>query len=109
MNATNSSKSFMRASLLLAAFALTTIVGCAATRTQESTGQYVDDTTLTTKVKAAIFNEPMLKSTEINVETFKGRVQLSGFVTSQVAIDKAVMVAQNVSGVGSVKNDMHVK
>ena len=110
MHATNPvSKNFTRASLVLAAFALTAMVGCASTRTQESTGQYVDDTTLTTKVKAAIFNEPMLKSAEINVETFKGRVQLSGFVSSQGAIDKAVMVAQSVGGVGSVKNDMTVK
>ncbi|MEO8135085.1 MAG: BON domain-containing protein [Betaproteobacteria bacterium] len=98
-----------RASTLLAALALTAMVGCAATRTQESTGQYVDDTALTTKVKAAIFNEPTLKSAEINVETFKSRVQLSGFVGSQTAIDKAVFVAQNVAGVGSVKNDMRLK
>ena len=69
----------------------------------------MDDTAITTKVKAAIFNEPTLKSAEINVETFKGRVQLSGFVSSQGDINKAVAVTQAVTGVTSVKNDMRLK
>jgi osmotically-inducible protein OsmY len=90
--------------LLLAVF-----VGCASTAKQEGTGEYVDDTILTTKVKAAVFNEPSLKSREINVETFKGVVQLSGFVGSQADINKAVEVAQGIKGVKSVKNDMLVK
>jgi osmotically-inducible protein OsmY len=98
-----------RISVLVAAVALTALAGCAATSRQESTGQYVDDTTITTKVKAAIFNEPSLKSAEINVETFKGRVQLSGFVGSRASIDRAVQVAQGVSGVTSVGNDMRLK
>ncbi len=84
-------------------------VGCAATPKQEGTGEYIDDTVLTTKVKAAVFNEPSLKSAEINVETFKGVVQLSGFVSSQADINKAVEVARGVKGVKSVKNDMRVK
>ncbi len=88
---------------------LVLFVGCASTAQQESTGGYIDDTVLTTKVKAAIFNEPTLKSMEINVETFKGVVQLSGFVTSQANIDKAVQVTAEVPGVKSVKNDMRVK
>jgi osmotically-inducible protein OsmY len=83
--------------------------GCASTRTGESTGEFMDDTALTTKVKASIFNEPMLKSAEINVETFKGEVQLSGFVSGQDSINKAVEVARGVKGVRSVKNDMRVK
>jgi osmotically-inducible protein OsmY len=98
-----------RISVLVAAVALTALAGCAATSRQESTGQYVDDTSITTKVKAAIFNEPSLKSAEINVETFKGRVQLSGFVGSRASIDRAVQVAQGVSGVTSVGNDMRLK
>jgi osmotically-inducible protein OsmY len=69
----------------------------------------VDDTVLTTKVKAAIFGDPNLKSAEINVETFKGVVQLSGFVTSQAAVNRAVDLARGVSGVKSVKNDMRIK
>jgi osmotically-inducible protein OsmY len=100
---------FSRISVLVAAVALTALVGCASTRQHESPGQYVDDTAITTKVKAAIFNEPMLKSAEINVETFKGRVQLSGFVSSRASIDRAVQVAQGVSGVTSVGNDMRLK
>lgn len=88
---------------------LAVLVGCAPTPTREGTGEYFDDTVITTKVKTAIFAEPTLKSTEINVETFKGVVQLSGFVSSQAAISKAVEVTNGVKGVKSVKNDMLVK
>ena len=98
-----------RISVLLVAVALTAFAGCASTSKQEGTGEYVDDTVLTTKAKAAIFNEPTLKSTEINVETFKGVVQLSGFVSSQSNINKAVEVVRTVRGVVSVKNDMRLK
>ena len=84
-------------------------LGCASTAKQEGTGEYVDDTVITTKVKAAIFNEPSLKSAEINVETFKGVVQLSGFVSSQAAENTAISVARSVGGVKSVKNDMRLK
>jgi len=91
------------------AIVLATLLGCAGTSTKEGTGEYVDDTVITTKVKAAIFNEPMLKSAEINVETFKGTVQLSGFVNSRADINKAVEVARSVGGVTAVKNDMRLK
>ena len=96
-------------SVFIVALMLTAVVGCASTSTKEGTGEYVDDTVITTKVKAAIFNEPTLKSAEINVETFKGVVQLSGFVSSQADINKAVQIARSVEGVKSVKNDMRVK
>jgi osmotically-inducible protein OsmY len=85
------------------------MLGCAATATREGTGEYVDDTVITTKVKTAIFNEPSLKVAEINVETFRGTVQLSGFVRSRTDMDKAVEVARGVGGVTSVKNDMRLK
>jgi len=98
-----------RITVLLAAIAFTAVAGCASTRTQESTGQYIDDTAITTNVKAAILGDPALKSAEINVETFKGRVQLSGFVSSKANMDEAVAVARNVGGVTSVKNDMRLK
>ena len=75
----------------------------------EGTGEYFDDTVITSKVKAAVLNEPTLKSAEINVETFKGVVQLSGFVNSQADITRAVEVARGVPGVKSVKNDMRRK
>jgi len=91
------------------AILLASLLGCAATSTKEGTGEYFDDTAITTKVKAAIFNEPSLKSSEINVETYKGTVQLSGFVSSRADINKAVELARAVKGVTSVKNDMRVK
>ena len=103
MNAVKSFGAILTTLLLMAA------VGCASTKTHEGTGQYVDDTVITTKVKAAILEEPGLKSSEINVETFKGVVQLSGFVSSSADISTATKVAHAVAGVTSVKNDMHVK
>jgi hypothetical protein len=75
----------------------------------EPAGAYIDDSVITTKVKAAVLNEPTLKSAEINVETYKGVVQLTGFVSSQASINKAAEIARNVKGVTSVKNDMIVK
>ncbi|HEX5640674.1 MAG TPA: BON domain-containing protein [Burkholderiaceae bacterium] len=96
-------------SALFVAVSLVSAVGCASTPQKEGTGEYIDDTMITTKVKAAILNEPTLKSAEINVETFKGVVQLSGFVNSRADIDKAAAVARGVGGVKSVKNDMRLK
>lgn len=96
-------------STLILAVMLATVMGCASTSTHEGTGAFIDDSVITTKVKAAVFNEPSLKSTEINVETFKGVVQLSGFVSSEADVNKAVEVARSVQGVTSVKNDMRVK
>jgi osmotically-inducible protein OsmY len=84
-------------------------LGCASTRTHEGAGEYVDDSVITTKVKAAIFNEPGLKVSEVQVETFKGVVQLSGFVSSRADIKGAVRVASAVNGVKSVTNDMQLK
>jgi osmotically-inducible protein OsmY len=85
------------------------MLGCASTPKQAGTGEYVDDSVITGKVKAAVFNDPALKSAEINVETFKGSVQMSGFVESQTDINQAVALAKNVKGVTNVKNDMLVK
>lgn len=85
------------------------MLGCASTSTTESTGEYIDDSVITTKVKAAIFNEPTLKSTEINVKTFKGIVQLSGFVSSQADISRAMEVAKTIVGAKFVRNSLYVK
>jgi osmotically-inducible protein OsmY len=93
----------------LALTLLTVVVGCASTQKHEGTGEYVDDSVITSKVKTAILNEPGLSSAEINVETFKGVVQLSGFVSSSTDINRAVSVARNVGGVKSVKNAMRLK
>lgn len=102
-------KLFNRFASLFFVVVLASLLGCASTSKQEGTGEYVDDTVLTGKVKAEIFNDPSLKSAEINVETFKGVVQLSGFVNSREDINKAVKVAGSVKGVVSVKNDMRLK
>jgi osmotically-inducible protein OsmY len=98
-----------RITALLMTGALISLSACAASETKESTGQYVDNSILTAKVKTAIFNEPTLKSSEITVESFKGEVQLSGFVSSIEQTNKAVEIAKTISGVTSVKNDMRVK
>ena len=102
-------KNFKIASTLIAALMLTTVVGCASTATKEGTGEYIDDSAITTSVKAAILNAPTLKVSEINVETFKGTVQLSGFVSSAENIATASSVARSVKGVKSVKNDLRLK
>ncbi|GAB2879743.1 BON domain-containing protein [Uliginosibacterium flavum] len=96
-------------SALFLAVTLTSVIGCASTTKQESTGEYFDDSFITTKVKTAIVQESTLKSSEINVETFKGTVQLSGFVSSTTAANKAVEVTRAVKGVKAVKNDMRIK
>jgi osmotically-inducible protein OsmY len=102
-------RSFNRFATFFFVIVFASLLGCASTSKQEGTGEYVDDTVITSKVKAEIFNEPSLKSAEINVETFKGVVQLSGFVNSREDMNKAAQVARGVKGVVSVKNDMRLK
>ena len=88
---------------------ITTFIACASTRTHESTGEYVDDSVITTKVKALLAEDDFLKSFQIGVETYKGTVQLSGFVNSRQAADKAGQITRSVKGVTSVKNNLIVK
>ena len=95
--------------IVLCTLLLASLVSCAGSNTRQSTGQFVDDSTITAKVKAAIFEEDTLKSTQITVVTYKGVVQLSGFVNSSKSVNKAGQIAQNVDGVKSVKNDLVVK
>ena len=102
-------KSLRGFGILVLAIVLASAWGCGSTAKTEGTGEYVDDSVITAKVKAAIFNDPTLRVNEINVETFKGVVQLSGFVNSQADINRAVQVARGVAGVTSVKNDMRLK
>jgi osmotically-inducible protein OsmY len=90
--------------LLIAAFA-----ACVSTRTQESTDEYVDDSIITNKTKALLGADDLFKSSEISVESFKGTVQLSGFVNSQKAVDKAGEIVWSVKGVKSLKNNLIVK
>ncbi|HEU4775961.1 MAG TPA: BON domain-containing protein [Telluria sp.] len=96
-------------STLLAAIMLTSVVACAPTAKSESVGEYIDDSAITAGVKSAFAIDPTLKATEINVETYKGIVQLSGFVAQQADIANASTVARNVKGVKSVKNDIRMK
>jgi osmotically-inducible protein OsmY len=98
---------FIRCFLLMMLMA--TLVACASTSKQEGAGEYVDDSVITTKVKSLLASDDFLKSFEVSVETFKGTVQLSGFVDSQKAIDKAGEIAGGVKGVKSVKNNLNVK
>lgn len=98
-----------RVSAFFSVVLLASILGCAATSTREGTGEYVDDSAITAKVKAAMLGASGLRSNDINVETFKAVVQLSGFVDSRAQMDQAVQVAQGVGGVKSVKNDMRLK
>jgi osmotically-inducible protein OsmY len=86
-----------------------TFVACASAAKHESTGEYIDDSVITTKVKSLLASDDFLKSFQISVETYKGIVQLSGFVNSQNAVNKAVQIAQSVKGVTSVKNNLIVK
>ena len=90
--------------IMIAAFS-----ACASTSKQESTGEYVDDSVITTKVKSLLATDDFLKSFQIGVETYKGSVQLSGFVNSQKAVDKSIEIARSVKGVTSVKNDLVLK
>jgi osmotically-inducible protein OsmY len=104
MNKRNVVISCLAVLMLLATFA-----GCASTRTHESAGEYVDDSTITTKVKALLAEDDFLKSFQISVETYKGTVQLSGFVNSRDAASKAGEITRSVKGVRSVKNNLIVK
>ena len=91
------------------AMIIVALVACASTSKQESTGEYIDDSVITTKVKTLLAADDFLKSFQISVETYKGAVQLSGFVGSQSAVDKAVQITRSVSGVKSVKNSLIIK
>ena len=96
-------------SLLICITLVTVFLGCASTPKKEGTGEYIDDSAITTKVKSAILGDSSLKVFQINVETFKGEVQLSGFVDSAQNVKKAGEVARSVGGVKSVKNNLIVK
>ena len=97
--------------LVLIAMALLPVLlpGCAATATHESTGQYIDDAAITTKVKAALVKAPEVSATAITVETYKGNVQLSGFVDDEAQRARAAAVAGSIKGVQRVTNDLQIK
>ena len=88
---------------------IATFAACAATRTQSSTGEFVDDSVITTKVKSLLAEDDFLKSFQISVETYQGAVQMSGFVNSQAAVNRADEIVRGVKGVKSIKNNLIVK
>lgn len=96
-------------SIFLLALGLAGVAACSSASNKEGTGEYIDDSVITTKVKAAIFADKTLSVAEINVETFKGVVQLSGFVNSQQDINTAMRLTRDVGGVNAVENSMRVK
>ena len=102
-------KHFKLIPAVLLTMSFISVLGCSSAPQKETTAEYIDDSYLTTKVKAAILRQPALKSSEINVESFKGIVQLSGFVNSRSDINRAVEVTRTVRGVKSVRNDMRLK
>jgi osmotically-inducible protein OsmY len=102
-------KSIKLISAVFLAVTLVIAAGCASTPTQEGTGEYVTDSWITTKVKAALVEDSLVRATEVNVETVKGAVQLSGFLSSEAAMQQAVRITRSIKGVTSVKNDMRVK
>lgn len=102
-------KYFKICSTFLVTLSMLMAIGCASTPTESSTGEMIDDTVITTKVKAAIFQDEELSASEISVETFKGVVQLSGFVSDRSDVPRAAVVARGVAGVVSVKNSLVVK
>ena len=95
--------------ILFSAMLLSVVLGCAGNAHRESTGEYVDDSWITSKVKSAFVKDRTLKASEINVETFKGTVQLSGFVGDPGDVSHAAEVAGGIKGVTSVKNNIQVK
>jgi osmotically-inducible protein OsmY len=94
---------------VLATSLLVSLAACAPTPTREGTGEYIDDSVITGKVKAAFAADPTVKATQVQVETFKGTVQLSGFVDSRESAQRAVEIARSVKGVQSVKNDTVIR
>ena len=95
--------------VLVCSVLITAFLGCAGTQKKESTGEYIDDSVISAKIKAEYAKDPDLSALQIQVETFKGAVQLSGFVNSAEVKKKAGQVAAGVKGVQSVKNDLIVK
>lgn len=100
---------FAVAQSLIAVSVLGSLAACAPTPTREGTGEYLDDSVITGKVKAAFADDPVVKATQVKVETFKGTVQLSGFVDSRESAQRAVDIARGVKGVKSVKNDTVIR
>jgi osmotically-inducible protein OsmY len=95
--------------LLVAVAAAGTLAGCGATATRSSTGEYFDDSVIGTKVKTALVKEGDVRARDVNVEVFRGTVQLSGFVRSEQERMRAEQIARQIAGVQAVKNDLQLR
>jgi len=95
--------------LLIAALLAVAIAGCAPAAKKQTSGEYIDDAWITSKVKGAFVKDPQLSAAQIKVDTYQGEVQLSGFVADAGNVGKAAAVAGGVKGVRSVRNDILVK
>jgi osmotically-inducible protein OsmY len=102
-------KTSSRAALVMVALMGSTLVACTSTPSQQSTGEVIDDGVVTAKVKAALIEDPVTKAHQINVETFKGTVQLSGFVESDETRSRALQLARDIDGVKNVKDALEVR
>jgi hyperosmotically inducible protein len=102
-------KSLMNKSWVWMAVLLISVAGCAGTQTRDSTGEYIDDASITTKVKSVMVADTEVSALHISIETIKGVVHLTGSADTRHESDKAAMIARNVAGVKSVDNNIHVK
>ncbi len=102
-------RNFTRALLIAAVLGSTALAGCTSTSTKQSTGQVIDDGVVTAKLKAKLIDDPVTKAYQINVDTFKGTVQLSGFVDSAEARTRATQLARDTDGVKDVKNSLQIR
>ena len=99
----------LRVLFVLLMTGLLSLAGCAGEGTAKSTGEYIDDSAITAKVKSAMLADESVSGLKVNVETFKGTVQLSGFVDTEAEARRAVEIARGVKGVKSVKNDLVIR
>ena len=102
-------RNFTRALLIAAVMGSTAMAGCTSTATKQSAGEVVDDGVVTAKIKAKLIDDPVTKAHQINVDTFKGTVQLSGFVDSTEARSRASQLAKGTDGVKEVKNSLQIR
>ena len=102
-------RNFTRALLIAAILSSTAMAGCTSTATKQSVGEVVDDGVVTAKLEAKLIDDPVTKAYQINVDTFKGTVQLSGFVDSAEARSRAAQLAKDTDGVKDVKNSLQIR
>lgn len=98
-----------RIHLILVGLLLAVLSACSPSGTHRGTGEYIDDTAVTARVKAALATDPNVKATEVQVDTFRGTVQLSGFVDSPESAARAAQLARDTKGVKEVRNAMVIR